>query len=129
MSQAQGAVPERAPSQVQGMGSLTAPPEHLMGEFTNEINRLRQENAEIRYQKELKERDFESVMFENTTLQTKLDNLENVFIGAPLQKPDGQGKEQFAADYQTSTLVLENNELRRKIGGLEQENIDMKIAL
>ena len=48
---------------------------------------MRQENAEIRYDKEIKVRDYEAVMFENQTLYTKLENLENVFIGAPLTKP------------------------------------------
>ena len=37
----------------------------------------------MRYQKEVRERDFEHIMFENQTLYTKLDNLENVFIGQP----------------------------------------------
>ena len=45
--------------------------------------RLREENNQMRYQKEVRERDFEHIMFENQTLYTKLDNLENVFIGQP----------------------------------------------
>jgi len=40
-------------------------PNDLFSEIQYEVQRLRQENAEIRYQKELKERDFESVMWEN----------------------------------------------------------------
>ena len=30
----------------------------MLGEYQDEIQRLRQENAQIRYQKEIKERDF-----------------------------------------------------------------------
>ena len=56
----------------------------MLGEFEFEITRLRQENAELRYQKELRERDFENVMFENNTLYGKLENLENVFIGSAI---------------------------------------------
>jgi hypothetical protein len=47
------------------MGAGMPVPEGLMGEFQFEVNRLRQENAELRYGKELKERDFENVMYEN----------------------------------------------------------------
>lgn len=64
-------------------------PQGMINEFQLEVQRLRQENAEIRYGKELKEREYENVMFENQTLYTKLENLENVFIGAPLSKPIG----------------------------------------
>lgn len=47
---------------------------------------MRQENAQIRMLKELKERDFENVIFENQGLYAKLENLENVFIGTPLER-------------------------------------------
>ena len=56
----------------------------MLQEFEFEISRLREENAQLRYQKELNERDFESVMFENNTLYGKLENLENVFIGTAI---------------------------------------------
>ena len=39
--------------------------------------------------KELKERDFENVIFENQGLYAKLENLENVFIGSTVQKKGG----------------------------------------
>jgi hypothetical protein len=56
----------------------------MLQEFELEIQRLRDENSQLRYQKELRERDFENVMFENNTLYGKLENLENVFIGATI---------------------------------------------
>jgi hypothetical protein len=37
----------------------------LMQEYEIELDRLRQENNEIRMVKDLRERDFENVMFEN----------------------------------------------------------------
>jgi kinesin family protein 12 len=58
----------------------------MLQEFEFEIGRLREENNQIRYMKELKERDFENVMFENNTLYGKLENLENVFIGSAIQR-------------------------------------------
>jgi kinesin family protein 12 len=56
----------------------------MLQEFEFEIQRLREENNQLRFAKELKERDFESVMFENNTLYGKLENLENVFIGSAI---------------------------------------------
>ena len=56
----------------------------MLTEFEYEIGRLREENSQLRYQKELRERDFENVMFENNTLYGKLENLENVFIGSAI---------------------------------------------
>ncbi len=57
-----------------------------MEEFQYEIGRLKEENNELRYQKEIKERDFENLMFESNTLSYKLENLENIFVGAPIQR-------------------------------------------
>lgn len=97
---------------------------------------MRQENAEIRYGKELKERDFESCMFENQTLYTKLENLENVFIGAPLTRPNDSRTNNMSdthsmltQDYATSTIMLENNELKRKLAMLTNEKYDLKMQL
>jgi len=58
----------------------------MLQEFEFEIQRLREENQQLRYQKELQERDFENVMFENNQLYGKLENLENVFIGSAIQR-------------------------------------------
>jgi len=56
----------------------------MLQEFDVEISRLREENSQLRYQKELSERDHENVMWENNTLYGKLENLENVFIGSTI---------------------------------------------
>lgn len=61
----------------------------LMQEYVTEIDRLRDENNQIRFAKDLRERDFENVMFENAQLQNKLENLENVFIGSSHRKGGG----------------------------------------
>ena len=96
---------------------------------------MRQENNEIRWQKDLRERDFENVMFENAQLQNKLENLENVFIGSAIQRGStGQkngsrggkkGEEGLSQDYATSNLMIENNDLKKRIFNLEQEKIEL----
>ena len=68
----------------------------LLNEYEAELERLREENNQIRFTKDLRERDFENVMFENAQLQNKLENLENVFIGSAIprqgQVPQVQGR-------------------------------------
>jgi len=94
----------------------------------------------LRYQKELRERDFENVMFENNTLYGKLENLENVFIGSAIQRDglssshshsqqNSSNHSKLTQDYTTSTLMLENTELKKKIARLEEEKLDLKQAL
>lgn len=65
---------------------------NLLGEYEKELERLREENNQIRFAKDLRERDFENVMFENAQLQNKLENLENVFIGSSIAR-DGKGEQ------------------------------------
>jgi hypothetical protein len=42
-----------------------APDTSLLQEYEIELERLREENNQIRFAKDLRERDFENVMFEN----------------------------------------------------------------
>ena len=58
----------------------------MLQEFEIEIQRLREENQQLRYAREMKERAFENIMFENNTLYGKLENLENVFIGSSIAR-------------------------------------------
>lgn len=102
----------------------------MLQEFEFELQRLREENSQLRYQKELTERDFENVMFENNTLYGKLENLENVFIGSSIQRDGLQSSHsKMSQEYTTSTLLLENTELKKKIARLEEEKLEMKQAM
>lgn len=71
-------------------------------------------------------------MFENNTLYGKLENLENVFIGSAIQRDGlasgngGTHANKLSHDYTTSTLMLENNELKKKIARLEEEKLELK---
>ena len=79
---------------------------------------MREENAQLRMVKELKERDYEGVIYENQSLYSKLENLENVFIGSPLER-DNTKSTTVAQDYATQNLIIENNEMKRRIMLLE----------
>ena len=69
----------------------------LLGEYEAELERLREENNQIRFAKDLRERDFENVMFENAQLQNKLENLEKVFIGSAIYRENRNGAQPGAS--------------------------------
>ena len=59
-----------------------------MGEYQFELQRLKKENEELRYSRDVAEKNYHILMNDNNALQIKLENLENVFIGNPIQKGD-----------------------------------------
>mmetsp|Transcript_8100 Transcript_8100/g.7176 ORF Transcript_8100/g.7176 Transcript_8100/m.7176 type:complete len:204 (+) Transcript_8100:1161-1772(+) len=84
----------------------------MMQEFDLEVIRLRQENHQLLQIKELAKRDYENILFENNTLNSKLENLENIFIGSAIQRNPAKSKTNLSTDYATSTLMLENQKLK-----------------
>ena len=66
--------------------SLDMPYNKILGEYEFELDRLKQENEELRNAKELAEKNYQIVMNDNNALNLKLENLENVFIGNPISK-------------------------------------------
>ena len=72
------------------------------------MERVKEENVQLRYQKELSERDYQGVMLENNSLMSKLENLENIFVGAPIQKVTGtpSGAHIGTERYVASKVVL-----------------------
>jgi hypothetical protein len=90
--------------------------QRMLQEFEYEISRLREENQQLRFQKDLREKDNENIVFENNTLYSKLENLENVFIGSSINRNDIHSQHsKLSEDYMTSTLMLENTELKKKV--------------
>lgn len=66
-------------------------------------------------------------MFENNTLYSKLENLENIFIGSSINREGLQSSQsKLSEEYMTSTLMLENTELKKKVGALETEKMELK---
>lgn len=97
--------------------------QQMMQEYDLEVIRLKQENHQLRFQKELTKRDYENVLFENHTLNSKLENLENVFIGSAI--PRNKNNSKLSTDYATSTLMLENQKLKKKLEYVEHERLDL----
>lgn len=107
-------------------------------QMESQLNLLRQENAQMRYQRELMGREFEGMLFENTQLLSKLSNLEKVFIGETVTADYGGGYDPMESgeessksskSYTHSLLVSENNELRSRIETVEQDKIELKGVL
>lgn len=100
-----------------------------LSQLDHGLNVLRQENAQMRYQKELMNREFETMMYENSSLSSKLANLEKVFIGQSMSDTNDQENYDDGPSvkkYSHSLLVTENNDLRARIEQSEQEKIELK---
>jgi kinesin family protein 12 len=108
-----------------------------LNQLDNQLSIVRQENAQMRYQSELISREFESMMYENNNLYSKLANLEKVFIGESVTSElNGNGTSEpndsesdsgySGKNYSHGLLVTENNELRERIEAAEQDKIELK---
>lgn len=58
------------------MGKIDLPANKIIHEYQYEINRLKQENDELRNSKDIAEKNYHIVMNDNNALQIKLENLE-----------------------------------------------------
>ncbi len=61
--------------------TIEVPVNKIMQEYQFELDRIKQENIQLRNAREVAERNYHAVMNDNNALQIKLGNLENVFIG------------------------------------------------
>jgi len=79
-----------------------------MSEYNYEITRLKNENEELRHARDLAEKNYHVLMNDNNALNLKLQNLENVFIGVPVQKGEGQSKSKTKVEdeFMISTVIL-----------------------
>ena len=64
---------------------------------------------------------------ENSILNAKLNNLENVYIGSDIiRNKDGSVYNDLGENYNLSTIMLENKELKKTIDKLEMDKIELK---
>ena len=90
-----------------------------------ELETLRHQNAQLRFQKEFTDRKYEEVMMNNNSLLDKLTNLENVFIGDQDQT-DQEKENETQKKYSHKILITENNDMRNRIKILEYEKVEKK---
>ncbi len=92
-----------------------------------EVQRLNEENEELRKEKENQERQNMNLINENNILNAKLNNLENVFIGSDIvRNKDGSVYNDLGENYNLNAIMLENKELKKTIDKLEMDKIELK---
>jgi len=90
---------------------------------------LKNENEELRHARDLAEKNYHVLMNDNNSLNLKLQNLENVFIGVPVLKGESgsKSKTKVEDEFMISTLMSENTELKTRIKTLEDKNMELAV--
>ena len=92
-----------------------------------ELQKLTEENEELRKSKENFEREKMNLNNENMILNAKLNNLENIYIGSDIiRHNDGSVSNNIDPNYNLSAVLLENKELKKTIDKLEIDKIQLK---
>jgi hypothetical protein len=92
-----------------------------------EIKSLENELEVIRRAKEKQERQNINLSNENTILNVRLNNLENVYIGCDIvRNKDGSVSNNVGSDYTMQAIMLENKELKKTVDKLELDKIELK---
>src|SRR5690606_37539886 len=96
-------------------------------ENSEDSSKLKEENMILKKQKDTSERQNANLINENMILAAKLNNLENVFIGSNIiRNRDGSVMNDLGENYNISAVILENNELKKKIDKLELDKSELK---
>ena len=92
-----------------------------------ELQKLTEENENLRKAKETNERQKMNLNNENMILNAKLNNLENIYIGSDIiRHNDGSVSNAIDTNYNLSAVLLENKELKKTIDKLEMDKIQLK---
>ena len=92
-----------------------------------ELQKLTEENENLRKAKETNERQKMNLNNENMILNAKLNNLENIYIGSDIiRHNDGSVSNNIDTNYNLSAVLLENKELKKTIDKLEMDKIQLK---
>lgn len=95
-----------------------APQNPLVQELQFEFQRLTEEGVLLREKREEAERGYHQVMMDNSSLRAKLEGLEVAFVGSPGVRGEGG---QISTDYAISTLLNENENLKRQLSNIMQD--------
>jgi hypothetical protein len=94
----------------------------IMDEYQSEINRLKEENAQLTNSKDVLDKLAHSVSQENGGLASKLNHLESVFTGFATPSTSDQVSEDYTITTVRPTQLLnENSSLKRQLARLDQE--------
>jgi hypothetical protein len=96
----------------------SVPPIPLVQELQFEFQKLTEEGMLLREKREEAERSYHQVMMDNSSLRAKLESLEVAFVGSPGIRGEGG---QISTDYAISTLLNENENLKRQLSDMIQD--------
>lgn len=86
---------------------MNLPYNKVITEYEFQIKGMKLENEELKNAKEVAEKNYQILMNDNHALNIKLENLENVFIGNPIQKGDQKNQQALMSDeYMASNVSL-----------------------
>ena len=96
-------------------------------ELDKEIEKLKIENEDLKNIKETQMKENRRLSDENNLLNSKLINLENVFIGSDvMNKQDSAVSNISENNYNISAIIVENTELKKTIDKLEMDKIQLQ---
>ena len=96
-------------------------------ELDKEIEKLKIENDELKKIKVNQMKDNKQLSEENNILNSKLINLENVFIGSDIMNNQDSGMANITEqNYNISGIIVENSELKKTIDKLETDKIQLQ---
>jgi len=104
--------------------SVEIPINKIITEYQFEIHRLMNENQELRTTQELVEKNYCGLISDNSNIQNKLQNLEQVFLNDATNKNNGKNEE-----YMTANLMNENSQLKGRVKTLEEKKTHMEEML
>lgn len=98
-----------------------------VGNLQEELEKFKDENFQLKKSKEQSERQNTNLINENMILASKLNNLENVFIGSNIvRNKDGSVANDMGENYNMSAMILENTELKKNLDRLELEKAELR---
>lgn len=106
-----------------GEQNAEIPINKIITEYQFEIHRLINENNELKAAQEVVERNYCTLVTDNTNIQNKLKNLEQVFLNDDDHKNNGKN---ISEEYMTANIVNENSQLKIKINNLEEKKKHMQ---
>lgn len=95
-----------------------------------ELQTLQGDLAELKQLKDTNEVKINNLKNENIILNAKLKNLESVFIGGELiRNQDGTVTNEMGDNYNISSIMLENQELKKALDKVELDKLQLKEIL
>ena len=82
--------------------------DNIISEYQLKFEQIKKENETMRHQKQESEGSYSKMMETNNNIQSKLENLEQIFLNKKKENPNDN-------EIITSSLLTQNTELKKKL--------------